>query len=238
MRIIWNEQSIRWFHNASEYTDYNKKLAELLLDQIPCRKTLCDLGCGAGLIDFELAPYFEHITCVDISREAAQSVEAHAACLGINNISACCMDADKLRGEWDTVLALFHGGTEIFSRYFHLAGDRLILATHGDKKGNFGPEKHKVDKCFDVSGVKARLDALGVRYSLREITLEYGQPFTDLPDAEAFVRAYSTPMNKSELDSYLAQRLEKTGNEKFPYYLPNQKKIGTFLIRRDENENI
>ncbi|MGN1004671.1 MAG: class I SAM-dependent methyltransferase [Oscillospiraceae bacterium] len=236
MQIVWNEQSIRWFHNASEYTGYNKKFARELLKYIPRGGSLCDIGCGAGLIDFELAPCLAQITCVDISPEAIRAVEHHARRLGLNNISTLCMDASGLEGEWDTVMALFHGGKDVFSKYFQLAKEQLILAAHGTLKANFGPEGHKVRKCFDVNGVREYLDGLGVKYSLQELTLEYGQPLTDLRDAEAFATAYSTPMDKSELDAYLRERLETMGDDRFPYYLPNQKKLGLFVIRRDENE--
>lgn len=235
MKIVWNEQSVRWFHNASEYTGYNKKLAEILLSYITRRESLCDLGCGAGLIDFELAKHIGRVTCVDISPVAVRAVERHARRLGLDNIAALCMDASALEGKWDTVLALFHGGQDVFAKYFQLAGEQLILAAHGTLTGSFAPEGHKVVKCFDVSGVKEYLDGQGIQYSLQELTLEYGQPLTDLRDAEAFVTAYATPMSKSELDAYLEERLEKTGDGKFPYYLPNQKKLGLFVIRRDEN---
>lgn len=237
MRIVWNEQSVSWFRSASEYTGYNKKLAALLLEHIPSRKTLCDLGCGAGLIDLELAPHFERITCVDISREAVESVEKIVRERGIGNISTICSDAGQLDNQWDTVIALFHGGSEAVSKYLRLATDRLILAAHGEKKGGFGPEGHKNVKCFDVNGVKEHFDAQGVKYTLIELTLEYGQPFTDLSDAAAFVRAYSSPMSEAEMDAYLAERLEKTDSEEYPYYLPNQKKLGLFVIRREDNEN-
>lgn len=235
MKIIWNEQSVRWFHNASEFTGYNKKLAGILLKHISRRESLCDVGCGAGLIDFELAPYIGHITCVDISPEAIRAVERHARRLGLNHISPLCMDASKLEGQWDTVLALFHGGPDMICKYLRLAGDQLILAAHGSLKGNFAPDGHKVAKLFDVSAVKEYLDKQGIRYSLQELILEYGQPLTDLSDAKAFVTAYSTPMDESVLDAYLRQRLEKTGDDKFPYYLPNEKKLGLFVIRRAEN---
>lgn len=237
MKIVWNEQSIRWFHNASEYTGYNKKLAEILFRHISRGGSLCDIGCGAGLIDFELAPHLAQITCVDISPEAIDAVERHARRLGLSNISTLCMDASGLEGKWDTVMALFHGGEDVISKYFHLAKEQLILGAHGTLKGNFGPDGHKVTKCFDVRGIQEYLDGQGIRYSLQELTLEYGQPLTDLSDAEAFVTAYSLPMEKSELDAYLRQRLEKTGDDKFPYYLPNKKKLGLFVIRRDENRN-
>lgn len=234
MKIIWNERTVRWFHNASEYTGYNKKLAEVLLRSISSRESLCDIGCGAGLIDFELAPHIGQITCVDISPEAVHAVEDHTRRRGLDNISALCMDAAGLDGTWDTVLALFHGGPDAIPRYLSLAREQLILAAHGTLKGNFAPEGHKVTKCFDVNGIKAYLDESGIRYSLRELILEYGQPLTDLADAEAFVTAYSTPMDRAELDAYLRQNLENTGDDQFPYYLPNKKKFGLFFIQRGE----
>ena len=173
--IVWNDRSVRWFRSASDYTGYNKKLAEILLKHIPSRKTLCDLGCGSGLIDLELAKHIEHITCVDISQGAIHAVEQQAKEQGLTNLTALCMDADQAQGEWETVLALFYGGTDVFSRYFPLAKDQLILVVHGTQAGSFGPKGHRVAKCFDTDGVRAYLDALGVTYHLQELELEYGQ---------------------------------------------------------------
>lgn len=238
MKIVWNEQSIRWFHSASEYTGCHKELAAILLRYISRRESLCDVGCGAGLIDFALAPYIKRLTCVDIAPQAVRAVEVHARRLGLDNISALCRDASLLEGEWDTVLALFHGGPEAIPKYLSLAGEQLILAAHGTRTGSFAPAGHKVTKCFDVTGIRAYLDQSGIRYSLQELTLEYGQPLTDLADAEAFVTAYSTPMDRAELDAYLHRNLKRTGHDKYPYYLPNQKKLGLFVIRREENPDL
>lgn len=233
--IVWNERSVRWFRHASEYTGYNKTLAEIILEQIPSRKSLCDMGCGAGLIDFELAKHIENITCVDISQEAIHAVEQQAQELGLTNITTRCMDASKAEGRWETIMALFHGGKEVFSKYFHLAKDQLILGAHGSLTGSFGPEGRKVMKCFDTNGVRDYLDGLGVKYHLQELELEYGQPLTDRQDAEAFVTAYTMPMEKSELNAYLDEKLQETGDERFPYYLPKKRSMGLFVIRRDEN---
>lgn len=235
MMIVWNERSVRWFQNASEYTGYNRKLAEIILEQIPSRNSLCDMGCGAGLIDFELAKHIENITCVDISQEAIHAVEQQAKELGLTNVTAHCMDGTKTEGQWETVMALFHGGREVFSKYFHLAKDQLILGAHGSLTGSFGPEGRKIMKCFDTNGVREYLDSLGVKYYLQNLELEYGQPLTDWQDAREFVTAYTTPMEESELDAYLEEKLEKTGDERFHYYLPKKRAMGLFVIRRDEN---
>lgn len=235
MMIVWNERSVRWFRHASEYTGYNKKLAEIILEQIPSRKSLCDMGCGAAQIDFELAKTIEQITCIDISQVVIDAVEQQAKQLGVTNLTAECMDASKAQGEWETVLALFHGGTNVIPKYLPLAKDQLILASHGSLIGGFGPEHRKVTKCFDTNGTKAYLDEIGVKYHLRQVELEYGQPFADLQDAAEFVTAYSKSMEKDKLDAYLQEHLEHTGDPRFPYYLPKKKNLGLFVIRRDEN---
>lgn len=238
MKIVWNERSIRWFRDASEYTGYHKKLAEILLEYIPVRTSLCDLGCGTGLIDLELSPCFEQITCVDISETAIKAVEQRSRELGRNNISTRCEDAARLEGEWETVTALFYGGNEVFLNHFRLAKGQMILVVHGTREGNFGPQGHKVSKKYDVKSVKEHLEGHGIRYTLREVELEYGQPLRTREDAQEFAAAYSMPMNETELNVYLKECLKETENEQFPYYLPNKKKLGIFVIRREDNPHV
>lgn len=89
-----------------------------------------------------------------------------------------------------------------------------------------------------MAATKAYLDAKGVKYAHEALALEYGQPFADREDARAFVRAYTRPMSEELLEAYLEEKLEKTGDEKWPYYLPNWKEFGLFVIGRDENEKL
>lgn len=156
---MWNEQSVRWFRSASEHTRYNQKLAQLLLKYIPVGGSLCDIGCGAGLIDMELSPFFEEITCADISEAAIHAMEQIARERNIQNIKALCADAAGLKDRWDTVIALFFGGYDFLGKYYPLARERLILAVHSQPKGRFGPEGHKVPKCSDTAAVKTLLTA-------------------------------------------------------------------------------
>ena len=194
------------------------------------------MGCGAALIDFELAKHIEKISCIDISQTVIDHVEQQIKEKRIDNMRAICMDGLEVKGQWETVMAIFHGGDKVFSHYFHLAKDQLILVTHGSMRGGFGPEGKKAIRCFGTPGVCANLDSLGVKYHLCEFELEYGQPFTDLKDAEEFVKAYTMPMTQRELDSYLEERLVSTEDQRFPLYLPKKKDIGLFVIRRSENE--
>ena len=233
--IIWNEQTVHWFRQASEYTGYNRELAGLLLESLPTGGTLCDMGCGSGLVDFELAPYFREITCVDISEAAAAAVERTAAERGIAHVKALCADGSTVSGKWDCVMALFHGGPEAFERYYPKAAHTLLIATHASKVGDLGPQNRRVIKESDVAGLAAYLDARSIRYTLRNAELEYGQPLADPEEARRFVRNYAMPMESGELEAYLEQNLRKTGREDFPYYLPKQRKFGIFVIRRGDN---
>lgn len=236
MKIKWNERTLTWFHSAAEYTNYHKEMADLILSHTNSGGTLCDIGCGAGLTDLELAPHFNEITCVDVAKEAVDSINADAKRLGFEHVKGICADGAALAGKWDTVMTLFHGGSDIFQKYFKYAADRLLIVTHDSKSERFGQKDNHYNRFYNVSGTKEMLDELGVNYELVEGGFEYGQPFTDLDDARDFFRAYVKFDSQEELDDYLREHLVETGHEKYPYYQPKMRRFGLFVIRRDLNE--
>ncbi len=233
--IVWNEQSVRWFRSASEYTGYNRSLAALLLEYLPSGGTLCDMGCGCALIDFELAPHFQEITCVDIDPEAAAAVRRQAESRGISNLHAVHADGTTLDGHWDAVMALYHGGADAFDRYYEKAEQTLLLVTRRNRAGNFGPENRRIEKCTDIAGIAGYLNSRGIRYTLREAAIEFGQPFESMEDARLFIQAYAMPTGSEELDRYLERSLQSTGRTDYPYYLPKTRELGIFVIRRSDN---
>ncbi len=233
MQIKWSDQSCRWFERASEYTGYNRRLADTLKKYIPAGENLCDIGCGAALVDFELAGHCREISCVDISPEAIAYVRERIVARGADNMSAVCSDVRDLDGRWDNVIALFFGGSGYFETCLSKAKKQLVIAVHASRKCKFGPEGHQVIKCSDIAGTKAYLDSRGLRYSFEEVSLEYGQPLESMDEAGAFARAYSRPMDDEVLERYLTEKLEKTGDGRWPYYLPNLKEFGIFVIRKD-----
>lgn len=232
--IVWNEQSLAWFHAAGAYTDYNRKLAKLLLPHIPAESTVCDMGCGAGLVDLELAGSVREITCIDIDPAAVESIRVDAKRLGCTNLSAVCMDGRLAERHWDVVLALFHGGREEYLSYMKLADRTLLLVTHGGISQRFGPKHRRPEKCHGTEYTVQELERLGVRYRLEIQELEHGQPLKSLEDARKFVTVHSEPMEPEELEEYLKEYLIETEDAVYPYYLPKRKTIGIFVIRRDD----
>ena len=235
MRMVWNRQTVEWFRHASDYTGYNRALGEILRAHIPTGTTLCDVGCGAGLIDIELAAHCRHITCVDIDPCAVEAVAGEAARRGIANLAPLCRDGAELEGEWDTVLALFHGGNCCMQRYFPHARQRLMVAAYQQLRGSFGPAHRKREKHFGAARVQESLEEMGVAYTVEHHALEYGQPFGSWEEAQRFVAACCQPMEGWELDDYLRTHLQPTGRTDFPYYLPKTKEFSLFIIQREEN---
>lgn len=236
MGIVWNSQTLRWFLDASDYTGYDRALAALLRPYLPAGGTLCDLGCGAALTDFELAPDASCVTCADSSPEAVSFVRNEAERRHIPNLTVRCTDAADVPGAFDAVMTLFHGSPETFDAYYSKARQVFLILTRRERYGQFGPESRRISKRGDAASMRQFLDARSIRYSYREAELEHGQPLRSLEDAAAFVRAYAAPMPEAELWNYLDAALLKTGREDFPYYLPNRKKLGLIVIRRDEND--
>jgi SAM-dependent methyltransferase len=239
MKIIWNDNTIDWFRDASEYTGYNRILSEILMEHIPHRGTICDMGCGTALIDYELAKHFHQITCVDISQEAIDSIQKRIEEENIANINPLCLDGKTLSGSFDTVIALFHGGSNVFSDYYHLAKDQLIIITHIGSRNTFSPKKHRCDHHYSAERTMAYLKEQNIKYHYIEQSIEYGQPFRSFEDAMLFMDVYSAPgMGTEEKRAHLETQLIKTEKKEFPYYMPKRKNMGIFIINKWENPNI
>lgn len=239
MLIHWNEKTAAWFEAASEYTGFHEKLASLLLSTIPLWGSLVDLGCGVGLIDFALSAHFAEITCIDKSEEALLHLCEMAEARDIRNIRTQCADARTASGTWDAVLMVFFGRLEEDIRqYLSLCNDRVVAVVH--KNAHFEPASGgaRNTKCNTVENTAEGLTRLGVRFSVQEHSIEYGQPFSSRQDACDFVTAYKKHPQNSTIDEYLDARLIETGDARYPLYLPNMKHFGIFTIRREENENI
>ena len=231
MLITWNDKTLDWFRSASEFTGFHKKLAELLLPHIETGGTLCDVGCGIGLIDFELCKKVKSITCVDIDPEAIRLCSSEIARRGITNIKPLLSDAKELAGTWDTVISVFHGTTEaLVDFYVKRARKKVVAVTHTEGLGNFGPRAYKSAKCTTAITAAELLGGRGIKYTHISSALEYGQPFRELENAWEFVEAYSKNAPGEAIEEYLSENLVETRDLEYPLYLPNVKNFGIFII--------
>ncbi len=238
-KIVWNETAARWFRDAAEYTQFNKKLASLLLELIPQRGTLCDIGCGLALTDIELARHFERVTCVDKSAEAVELASRCVEKSGLSNIEVIKADGRELEGQWDAVITLFHGTERDFTgRYPRLARGTFVAAVHEGSKDGQSITGRKVQKPCTADTVTAALNDAKINYTAAKHSLEYGQPLRSLVDGMNFLRAYSDGANDAQLYDRLNTRVVETGHKDLPYYLPAKKRFSLIKIPREANPQL
>ena len=241
MEIVWGEKAARWFINASEYTAYHSQLGNILKRDISPGSSLCDLGCGIGLIDFALSDYLSRITCVDTSRAALDALQKEAARRGKKNVTTSQADAAEILGEWDYGLMLFFHGklSDHFSHYLSLFRDKLFYIVHADPEVNQQYKRPERSKCSSVSAIRQELDRRNIAYRLEHRALEYGQPFETYDEAVDFAKSYRLCESGQE-DAFLRTRLKPLdqSNNGFRYYLPHTKRFGMFFIGRKENAHI
>lgn len=241
MEIIWGNKAAGWFITASEYTGYHKRLADILKRHMLPESTMCDLGCGMGLIDFALADFLQHITCVDISAEALGLLEAEASRRGIANITAMQADAADINGVWDYGLMLFFHGkfSDNPSHYMRLLKRKLFYIVHADPIDPNNDAKSERTKCSSVSAIREELEQAGIAYQLEHHALEYGQPFASIEEAVDFAQTY-TLCPDGEEEAFLKARLQQADSKQagYQYYLPHTKRLGMFIIGREGNAHI
>lgn len=230
MHFEWNDKTCAWMKDASEYTLYNKKLAEILHAHMGENETVCDMGCGLGLVDLELIKFSKSICCVDLSEWAVNYLNKTAAENKLA-IEAHCADGVSFVGKWDTVLALFHATPAMAAlNYLPRAEKRVILLTH-DVPKDLKMNKFMIKKCSNVEDTCAWLDAHGVHYTVERHALEFGQPHRSFEDALDYTRTFSSGRaSEEELAAHTKEIVRPTGREDFPLYTPKIRHFGLFEI--------
>ena len=74
------------------------------------------------------------------------------------------------------------------------------------------------------------LRAHGVPFRLETKTFDMGQPLRSLDDAVRFFEIYSKDAPGTITRETVLSRLRETGACTFPYYLPQEKALGRFIL--------
>lgn len=232
MKFDWNEGTIRRYIEANEYTGFFKNVAQIIKPKLKGFSSLCDIGCGLGLLDLELHHSIKQTTCTDINQTALTTLQRIIDEKNIDNITTQIMDSNNIEGQWDIILVSFFGARELQNFLPHCK--KLIAIVHGDKKGKLSPPKCHTSKKMSVSDVEENLKAEGIHYSLSHHAFEFGQPLTSMEDAKEYIKDHTSNITTESLDLYLSQKIKKTGEEKYPFYIPHMKKMGIFEIQGEE----
>lgn len=215
--------------DAGNYTGFHKALAQKIKAYLEPDDTLCDIGCGLGRLDFEIAPYVKGILAIDVSEYAIAKLQEDVERAGVGNIRAACGDADELEGDFDVILLSLFGRMDTYKLLKHCRRRLIRIVGAGSKSGLY-PEAHRRETKNAVPDIRSELSALGIDYRLEFCSFEFGQPLRTLKDAESFVLSNAPEAGAEEIREFLDINMERTGRDDIPFYLPYRKELGVFII--------
>ncbi|MCQ2405917.1 MAG: class I SAM-dependent methyltransferase [Oscillospiraceae bacterium] len=226
-----NPQCIKWMKNASEYTGYHRKLSEIIRKHLGEGGSLCDIGSGPGLVDFHLAPFYDSVTCVDISEDAVSLINKEASERGIKNLVALKDDTGTMEGKWDRMLAVLHGRPEDFAdRYRFMVREALVIVTYDLSHMTYENPVYATRRNNDCLAVKTELLKKGIAFGLDYYTLSFGQPLESPGDAGDYCRTYYKALPGESLHDCVKRLALETGDEAYPLYIPNEKHLAVFTL--------
>lgn len=237
MMFLWKPDMIRFMRDASEYGDYNRELANIIVPHLEPDSHICDAGCGLGYLSLELAKTAGKVTSVDINQDALSVLYKNCENYSVSNIEIICGDVFSAHPEekYSAMVFCYFGDIETILRN----ADRLCRGPIFIFKRNYEIHRFSEGSCKketdSYEAARRKLDRLGVRYKAFELENEFGQPFRSMEDACLFFELYSQDGNKRLItDLRLLDRITYTGREDFPLYMPYRKKTGCIIINPRE----
>lgn len=225
----WNKEMVRFMRDASEYSDYHRRLVQWMLPDLHPGDHICDAGCGLGYLSLALSPYVRRVTAADRSREALSILRENCTRRAVQNIDIRSGDirADSPDTAYDAMVFCFFGTIEevaaiargqcrgtVFVFKKHYATHRFSVGSHPTGHENF-------------RAAAEWLAERGIPFEVAELELEMGQPLRSTEEARRFFRLYSRDEDKSVItDEFLRGRLIETGWTDFPLYLPHKRPVG------------
>jgi SAM-dependent methyltransferase len=219
---------------------------------------LADIGCGLGLIDFEIASHVKSITAIDIDAALIEEVrkkideelwQEHTQASRITPIVADSRRLDET--VWDVVMTCFYSVPfPELDALLAKARKRGIIILHGRKpNGKFDPLAEEAEK-LTAEDLERYLNLKGYRYKKEVAELQFGQPFKTIEDIHAFLNRFSMHMDiiPETLDAAIdtpasgegfdpekhmlsaEERIIKTNRYDYPYYLPKSFNVAIFII--------
>lgn len=229
MNFNWNSNTIKWYQDANRYSGFFKKIADLIAPKLEGYATLCDMGCGLGLVDLELSKRIERITCVDINKEAIRELEKNIEYRKIENIQTRLISCDDIHDNWDVIYLSFFSSHQI-EKFLPYCKKLFAIV---DKKHENKPylEKYRAFHRNTYDKVEQQLNEKKIPYSVTEVSLEFGQPLVSVDDAKNFIKTNYADVSDDDLNQFLAHHLVKTKNKNYPYYIKKNKTIGIFEVK-------
>ena len=223
MLLKWNDDTIRWYITANEYTGFFRNIADTITPMLSGYRTMCDIGCGLGLVDLELHSVMERIDCIDINEAVIEKLRQTVEQRGIQNIHARVEDCNNLTGGWDVVYMSFFGSREI-KKYLSMC-KKLITVVGKKAESELFPGKYrKMEKGTAAESEKYLIEN-NIEYKVLHREFEFGQPFKSVEEAVSFVRSLSEEASDREIYEFLEKRLVEISHPEYKLFMPRKKPV-------------
>ena len=231
VRPWWTTQKIDWYVRASMCSDFHKRLAREIAGMIPQEKSVMEVGCGLGYISSQLSQMGYDVFGIDIDEEViekAQELHGNPASKRIKPIGKQhTRNQQSLFGLEDyrtshrmanVVLAVFCGRIEEegLGTFERLATERIIYIVSQHKSNNL-----KRDRTAEIC---TYLEKSGHRFTFKELSLRFDQPFTSQEEAAIFLELQQGNVNLP------VKRSKGPYKDQYPYVFENEKKMSIFVI--------
>ena len=233
----WTPDMIRFMQAANETGAYHQQLADILAPKLAGCHTVCDAGCGLGALSAALSSRFDAITAADVSDEALDVLRQTIRARSLTNITP--LHCDLLSGapgeQYDAMIFCFFGSLEEILPVARRQCRKTLIII----KKNYALHRFSLT-AQPLHGETAQaacetLRAMGVPFSFDARELEHGQPFASLDDAVRFFRIYSKDKASEAITpEAVLPRLQKTDDPRYPYYLPQIKRLGILRIQMED----
>ena len=235
--FTWMPEMIRLMQNANARSEYHRQLAAILAPKLAGCRTLCDAGCGLGSLSAALSPYFDAITAADVSDAALDVLRETIRTQNLTNITPlpCDLLQSTDRTRYDGMVFCFFGSlAEILPVACRQCAKTIVII-----KKNYALHRFSLTvqplRGETAQDARETLRAMGVPFLFDARELEHGQPFASLADAVRFFRIYSKDEAPDTITpEAVLPRLQETDDPRYPYYLPQIKRLGIFRIQMED----
>ena len=237
MMQAWTPEGMAFLQDAMACCGYYPALARRIAPYLPKQAHVCDAGCGLGGLSVALLPYCRHVTAVDRAAAPLENLRqraGHDPRLTVRQGDIRCLPPETpydamvfcLFGDVEEALTVARQqcrGTVLLIRrdyaYHRFSTGTVLLIRRDYAYHRFSTGRVPVG--FTAADSEDTLRHLGLSYRMERFSLEFGQPFRSLEDAQRFFRLYD---RSGGADPPL-HRLTAGPSAEFPYYLPTRKEL-------------
>ena len=239
----WNNQSIKWHLTSESHTTFYKNVMEELIPFTENCKTFLDIGCGIGTYSIEFAVKGLEVTAIDKSPVVVECVSSRAKHMKLNNLNVLntTFEDFSFKDNYDIIFVSYMMGlvneSNVESILQNINNHLILIMPFNKIKDDFSINELYTELGLELKNLEQLnylqttqfLEEKNIKYDIRIINAEFGQPFSTFKEALQFIYHYfNLPAEKKfEVAQWLNKKIIKLNNM---FYLPNNKKGAIIII--------